>query len=110
MQTKEEKNARVRAYRLKNIEKIREARRKYQKLHGPVNYQRYKKTIPEKLKARRVLRKAVARGTVRRGLCAVCGTNEKIEGHHEDYSKPFDVIWLCFSHHRDYHYGKITLP
>ena len=34
--------------------------------------------------------------------CAVCG-KEKTQGHHEDYSKPLDVVWLCVRHHQDRH-------
>lgn len=30
--------------------------------------------------------------------CLKCG-NEKSEAHHEDYSKPLEVIWLCKSCH-----------
>ena len=29
--------------------------------------------------------------------------------HHEDYSDPFQVIWLCERHHDEYHEGKISL-
>jgi len=35
--------------------------------------------------------------------CDICGTEENIHGHHPDYSKPLDVIWLCKSHHDKLH-------
>ena len=35
--------------------------------------------------------------------CKVCGTNENVEAHHEDYSKPLEIIWLCRNHHREHH-------
>ena len=31
-----------------------------------------------------------------------CG-NKKVEGHHSDYSKPLQVIWLCRSCHANLH-------
>jgi len=35
--------------------------------------------------------------------CSKCGSGEKIEGHHEDYSDPLDVIWLCRVCHLEHH-------
>lgn len=30
--------------------------------------------------------------------CAVCGSPNSV-AHHEDYSKPLEVVWLCQKHH-----------
>lgn len=35
--------------------------------------------------------------------CSVCNSNEKIEGHHDDYTKPMEVRWLCEKCHREWH-------
>ena len=45
---------------------------------------------------------AIAKGRIKRQPCCVCG-DPKSEGHHEDYTKPLDVIWLCAKHHSEAH-------
>ena len=51
---------------------------------------------PEKERARSNLRNRVARGTIiKPAKCERCGGPGPIEGSHDDYSKPFDVEWLC---------------
>ena len=37
--------------------------------------------------------------------CSSCGVSRNIEAHHEDYSKPFTIIWLCQSCHQKLHHG-----
>ena len=48
--------------------------------------------------ARDLARAALRKGIISKRPCQVCGS-EKSEMHHEDYSKPYDVIWLCKKHH-----------
>ena len=38
--------------------------------------------------------------------CFKCG--EKGQAHHDDYSKPFEIKWLCFKHHRELAHGQIV--
>lgn len=49
--------------------------------------------------ARHYLLGAVADGRIERGTCEECGAAQ-VEAHHEDYGKPYDVRWLCPTHHR----------
>lgn len=66
---------------------------------GHVKYNReVRQKFPEKYKARYLLKGAVARGEIKKLPCEVCGV-EKSEAHHPDYSKPYDVKWLCKKHH-----------
>lgn len=56
----------------------------------------------EKQRVRKLARHAVARGDLVRQPCEVCGAAQ-VEGHHDDYSKPLEVRWLCPTHHRKHH-------
>jgi ribosomal protein S27AE len=50
----------------------------------------------QKADARNAVYQAVKRGIIERPeACSKCGKPGKVEGHHEDYSKPLMVDWLC---------------
>lgn len=55
-------------------------------------------TSEQKKEAYRVYHRALRQGELTRKPCEVCG-NPKTHGHHEDYSKPLEVRWLCETHH-----------
>ena len=61
---------------------------------------------PEKTKANRKLRSAIRSGKITKpGTCSMSDEHcsGRIHGHHEDYSKPLDVTWLCSYHHARLH-------
>ncbi len=58
---------------------------------------------PEKQRARGILSKHVADGKIIRQPCEVCGVTTDVQGHHDDYSKPLEVRWLCRTHHMEVH-------
>lgn len=60
------------------------------------DYARYYAKPENKVKAlaRGKLKYAIKTGKVARGVCERCGAQDT-HGHHHDYSKPLDVIWLC---------------
>lgn len=62
---------------------------------------RYRNKYPEKELARSAVARALKSGKIHRHPCCVCGA--KAEAHHEDYSKPLDVIWFCSRHHAEHH-------
>lgn len=62
-----------------------------------------KKKLPNKTKARLMVRYAINEGKLIRLPCEKCGEKEGIHAHHPDYSKPLDVLWLCPKHHKEWH-------
>jgi hypothetical protein len=69
---------------------------------------RYRAANPEKVRAKNRVQRAVRSGRLERGPCRICGEANS-EGHHSDYSKPLDVVWLCRKHHKDLHYGRLSI-
>jgi len=64
----------------------------------------YNAANPDKVEAWRVVRNAVVRGDLVAGPCADCGSRkEGNNAHHEDYSKPMEVVWLCPRCHKERH-------
>jgi len=62
-----------------------------------------RKLHPNKASAGWKVRDAVKSGKLNKGSCSICRTNKNIRAHHEDYTKPLDVIWFCHKHHVEYH-------
>lgn len=57
-----------------------------------------------KVKAQGSLRYAVKTGKITKpAFCQNCFRETKLHGHHENYSKPYDVMWLCASCHKIAH-------
>lgn len=69
---------------------------------------KYRLANPDKYKAQSAVNNALRSGKLTRQPCEQCG-DVKSQGHHDDYSKPLDVRWLCFTHHREHHGQQVTI-
>lgn len=66
--------------------------------------QNYRERFPEKVAATIAVNNAVRDGRLVKQPCESCGVL-KVEAHHDDYSKPLEVRWVCNKHHRAIHKG-----
>lgn len=71
--------------------------REWRKTHPLNEEQRFKSIVRRKTLMR------IKRGLLIKYPCEVCHTTEKVEAHHDDYNKTYDIRWLCFKHHREHH-------
>jgi hypothetical protein len=56
----------------------------------------------EKYKARNAVANAIRCNRLKKGNCEICGSINT-QAHHEDYSQPLNIRWLCFVCHRAEH-------
>ena len=83
----------------------RKANRKYRQTEAGKEVRRkgakeYQRLYPEKHAAHSVVRRALISGKlVRPDHCEFCFKECKPESHHEDYSKPLEIDWLCIECH-----------
>lgn len=73
-----------------NKEKNREIKAKWKAANGT------------RAKAWAAVEKATKNGDLLKEPCSICH-DPNSQAHHEDYSKPLDVIWLCPKHHGERH-------
>ena len=98
----------VREYRERNIEQVRE----YDRNRGQLPHRKelvrrladryakdpkvWRSRNDEKYKAHCAVNNAVRDGRLLKpAQCERCGGPPPIHGHHDDYDKPLDVMWLC---------------
>ena len=62
----------------------------------------WRKRNPIKSRAQIRVAYAVRKGALVRQPCQVCGSTN-VQAHHDDYSRPLDVRWLCVKHHNEHH-------
>lgn len=74
------------------------------KLRRRLYEKRYYKKCRIKRLAKDAVHNAIRAGKLVRKPCTICG--KKSEGHHPDYNKPLEVVWLCRKHHASIHYTK----
>lgn len=101
----------VKAYRAANLDKVQAYDRERGQLESrkaanrarsvsaesrAAYSRKYHDKEPEGRAARIALGNAVRDGrVVKPDGCERCGEARRIHGHHEDYSKPLEVVWLC---------------
>lgn len=87
--------ARMRRYRARHRERVRVADRKRDRSG------RYEANTRQKY-AWNLTAAAIRRGRLVKQPCEVCGA-ASVQAHHDDYSNPLDVRWLCRAHHEETH-------
>ena len=58
----------------------------------------WRRANPSRYRAHLAVQRALKSGALVKLPCEVCA-DTNVDGHHDDYSKPLDVRWLCRQHH-----------
>lgn len=87
----------------------RERNQDEQRRAKKLEYQRRRRhKYPEKNRARDMVHDALQSGSLQKQSCEFCG-NPESQAHHHDYSKPLDVVWVCFKCHREKFHGQVVV-
>jgi len=58
----------------------------------------------DKQKVYKIFFTAIRNGTIKKKInCEICNCKKELVGHHCDYSKPLDVLWICRRCHYKWH-------
>ena len=93
--------------RYKNDPRVRERHRSYVKSDaGKIAVARARKKYIERNPIKRAVHvitgNAIRDGRIIKNPCEVCGSKD-VHAHHDDYSYPMSVRWLCAKHHKQWH-------
>ena len=106
----EENKAKLRECRRIWIENNRDKHREIQRVwrqRNPTSVAQTKQRQKPIRPAHSKLQYAINKGDIiRPSVCQICGETKPlsdIQGHHDDYSKPFSVVWMCRKCHATLH-------
>lgn len=88
--------------RNRNIEHYREYDRKRGNRQPSGYLKEYRQKFPIKYRATGIVNNAIRDNKLFKEPCEICG-DKKSHAHHDDYSKPLNVRWLCAAHHKQWH-------
>ena len=93
--------------RFKNDPRVKERHARYAasdagKAAGARAKKKYIEKNPIKRSAHIMVGNAIASGRLVKQPCEFCGCQDT-HGHHDDYSLPLVVRWLCAHHHKEWH-------
>lgn len=87
---------------------LRKRDREYQRIkratligYKTEEYRKWRVKNPDKYEAHKKFMNI--RKKIKKQPCQDCGRKTNVQAHHPDYSKPFDVLWVCPIHHKNYH-------
>ncbi len=92
----------VRIHRLKNIERIQAYDRERGNRQNKEYQKQYRLLYPKKYKAHIMVNNHKRAGNLFEKPCEVCGSSDVV-AHHDDYSEPLNVRWMCQHHHKEWH-------
>lgn len=93
------------SYSSENGDALRERNRQYRaetRQQAAAYRAEYKATCAPKIAAKNAIRLAILTGKLRQQPCEVCGATVA-DAHHDDYSAPLEIRWLCRRHHTAWH-------
>lgn len=82
----------------------KEEKEKAHKLQGKIAFKKYSKKYPEKIIAHSIANNNIE--IPENQLCEICNENLATQKHHEDYSNPLEVNFLCIECHIKIHNGE----
>lgn len=88
------RKARLNYYRGYDLTRWRESPERRAAIFGRARA--WAERFPEKTRARNAVANALRDGRlIRPKHCECCGLALRLQGHHDDYSRPLEVRWLC---------------
>lgn len=63
----------------------------------------WRKKYPNKYRAHNLINNAIRSGNLVKKSCAECDSELPAHAHHDDYSEPLNIRWLCPACHKQWH-------